>query len=72
MIFETFAWCENGDDCPKFYEGLKWVYEKRPADVAANKTGTSTIKAYSVKEPSTAFKKAFEKFLDKYKIKPCK
>lgn len=60
LEFETFAFCVNGTDQGKFYEGIKWKYE-REKGAAGN--GNSTIIGV-VSEPSEGFKEALKKWCD--------
>jgi hypothetical protein len=65
--FETFAYCAKGPDCGKWYEGATWVHTK-----TYDKSGPGTSKiAGHPSEPSDCFKKAFEKWNQRYTFKPC-
>jgi len=54
--FETFAFCVNGTDQGRFYQGIKWRYEQ---DQAGSKNSTSIE---VVSEPSEGFRKALDKW----------
>lgn len=54
--FETFAFCVEGRDKGKFYQGIRWKYQQEKG-----KAGTSTIDEV-VYEPSQGFKAALDKW----------
>jgi hypothetical protein len=67
--FETFAYCAEGPDCGKWYEGLTWVHTKKHSDAGIN-SGVSKIKSHR-STPSKGFKAAFDKWNRKYGFTPC-
>jgi hypothetical protein len=70
--FETFAWCMQGTDCGKWYEGVKWEYTKTWEDNRDGKLGTSVLTDNNVATPSQNFLDAFDKFNNDKKFTPCK
>jgi hypothetical protein len=62
--FEVFAWCGDGEDRPKFYEGIKWEYRRTweqwwDKDIDE---GDVLVTNYNLEKPSATFLEAFEKF----------
>lgn len=70
--FQTFAWCMQGTDCGKWYEGVTWQYDKSAAQQKAGQTGASTILDKNVSPPPSAGQiEAFDLFNKKKGFKPC-
>ena len=70
--FFAFAWCMEGPDCGKWYEGVSWEYKKTYIDHQLGKPGTSTITNKNVASPAASHIEAFNKFKKKKGFKPCK
>jgi hypothetical protein len=70
--FVTFAWCMQGSDCGKWYEGVKWQYDKTAAEQKAGESGTSKILDNNVSPPPSGQAiAAFDAFNKKKGFTPC-
>ncbi len=71
--FAVFAYCMEGDDCGKWYEGMKWEYNKTWEEHRDGAPGVSTITDKNVTSgPSKSQLEAFDKFNKKHAFTPCK
>jgi hypothetical protein len=59
LRFETWFWCEKGEDAGKFYEGVRWEY-RMTWDKVEDSVKQLTP---APKEPSKGFLEAYEKYL---------
>jgi hypothetical protein len=70
--FFTYAWCMQGSDCGKWYEGVKWQYEKTAAEQKAGGTGASKILDDNISPPPSGEAiAAFDAFNKQKRFKPC-
>jgi len=70
--FATFAYCMDGPDCGKWYEGITWEYKKTWEDARDGKPGISKVTAQEVDAPSADHLEAFNLFNTKKAFVPCK
>ena len=70
--FATFAYCMNGPDCGKWYEGVTWKYTKTRQDMRDGKSGLSTIESSNDEAPSKDLLEAFDLFNKVNGYIPCK
>ena len=71
--FKTFAYCMEGPDCGKWYEGVNWEYVKTADDQKNKKPGTSKITNQNVTTaPDKDLIEAFDKFNKDKGYTPCK
>jgi len=71
--FAAFAWCMEGPDCGRWYEGVAWEYRKTWEDHRDGKKGESKILDKNVTTgPSESQLKAFGEFNKAKGFTPCK
>jgi len=71
--FVAFAYCMKGSDCGKWYEGVRWEYNKTWEDQRDGKKGESKITDNNVTTgPTKSQLEAFEKFNKAKGFTPCK
>src|SRR5262249_23736210 len=81
LVYETFAWCEKGPDCGKWYEGVEWrVFRNRNSEALVwggpprEYVSPDSIRVtdWDVESPSAEFLAAFYLFIKKKGFVPCK
>jgi N-acetylmuramoyl-L-alanine amidase len=72
LRFATFAYCMDGPDCGKWYEGITWEFTKTWEDQRDGKAGVSAVTATDVSAPSAEHLDAFTLFNTKKNFVPCK
>lgn len=57
-MFETFAFCIDGGDKGRFYQGIKWKYEREKGEAGERRSIIGEV----VSEPSKGFKEALDRW----------
>ena len=60
---ETFAYCMDGEDKGRFYEGMQWEFVKSWQDYQNGKLGKARIIDLNLDAPSKSFVEAFDLFV---------
>jgi hypothetical protein len=72
LTFESYAWCMQGPDCGKWYEGVGWQYTMTWMNIRDGEDGTSKIIKKNLSgPPSKKQKQAFDKFNTSMSYTPC-